>query len=33
MHVKKGDKVVVTSGKDKGKIGKILTSIPKENRV
>jgi large subunit ribosomal protein L24 len=33
MHVKKGDKVVVTSGKDKGKIGKILTSMPKENRV
>lgn len=33
MHVKKGDKVVVISGKDKGKSGKILTSIPKDNRV
>lgn len=33
MHVKKGDKVVVISGSDKGKIGKILTSIPKQNKV
>ncbi len=33
MHVKKGDTVVVISGKDKGKKGKVLQSIPKENRV
>ena len=33
MHVKKGDKVVVISGTDKGKIGKVLTSLPKKNRV
>lgn len=33
MHVKKGDKVVVITGSDKGKIGKILTSMPKQNRV
>lgn len=33
MHVKKGDKVVIITGKDKGKIGKVLTSMPKENRV
>ncbi len=33
MHVKKGDKVVVVAGSDKGKIGKILTSMPKQNRV
>jgi large subunit ribosomal protein L24 len=33
MHVKKGDKVVVTVGKDNGKIGKVLTSLPKKNRV
>lgn len=33
MHVKKGDKVVIITGKDKGKIGKILTSLPKDNRV
>lgn len=33
MHVKKGDKVVVIAGSDKGKVGKILTSMPKQNRV
>ncbi|QSX06000.1 50S ribosomal protein L24 [Sedimentibacter sp. zth1] len=33
MHVKKGDKVVVIAGKDKGKIGTVLTGIPKNNRV
>ncbi len=33
MHVKKGDKVVVIAGSDSGKIGKILTSMPKQNRV
>ena len=33
MHVKKGDKVVVIAGKDKGKSGKVLTSFPKNNRV
>lgn len=33
MHVKKGDKVVVITGSDKGKIGKVLTSMPKQNRV
>jgi large subunit ribosomal protein L24 len=33
MHVKKGDKVVVIAGSDRGKIGKILTSMPKQNRV
>ncbi len=27
MHVKKGDKVVVISGKDKGKQGTILSAI------
>ena len=30
MHVKKGDKVVVISGKDKGKQGTILEAYPKE---
>ena len=30
MHVKKGDKVMVIAGKDKGKTGVILTSFPKE---
>ncbi|OIK12015.1 50S ribosomal protein L24 [Peribacillus sp. B-H-3] len=33
MHVKKGDKVVVISGKDKGKQGVILEAFPKKNRV
>ncbi|MBM7622338.1 50S ribosomal protein L24 [Bacillus haimaensis] len=33
MHVKKGDKVVVISGKDKGKQGVILESFPKKDRV
>lgn len=29
MHVKKGDKVMVISGKDKGKQGTILAAFPK----
>ncbi|QFG00855.1 50S ribosomal protein L24 [Psychrobacillus glaciei] len=33
MHVKKGDKVKVISGKDKGKTGVILSSFPKKDRV
>lgn len=33
MHVKKGDIVTVISGKDKGKSGKILKAMPRENRV
>jgi large subunit ribosomal protein L24 len=33
MHVKKGDKVRVISGKDKGKTGVILAAYPKESRV
>lgn len=33
MHVKTDDTVVVIAGKDKGKKGKVLRVIPKENRV
>ncbi len=33
MHVKKGDNVIVLAGKDKGKKGKIVRSMPKENKV
>ena len=33
MHVKKGDKVVVLSGKDKGKEGEILRAKPAEGKV
>lgn len=30
MHVKKGDKVKVISGKDKGQVGTILEAYPKK---
>ena len=33
LHVKKGDKVVVLSGKDKGKQGKIIEAQPKKAKV
>ena len=33
MHVKSGDKVVVLSGKDKGKEGVILRAKPAEGKV
>ena len=33
MHIKNGDKVVVISGKDMGKIGKVMKAFPNENRV
>lgn len=33
MHVKKGDEVVILSGKDKGKKGTIVKSLPKNNKV
>ncbi|MDQ0856733.1 50S ribosomal protein L24 [Metabacillus dongyingensis] len=33
MHVKKGDKVMVISGKDKGKQGVVLAAFPKKDRV
>lgn len=33
MHIKKGDKVVVLAGKDKGKTGTVIKAMPKENRV
>ncbi|CAM4239818.1 MULTISPECIES: 50S ribosomal protein L24 [Listeria] len=33
MHVKKGDKVQVITGKDKGKSGKIIAAFPKKDRV
>lgn len=33
MKVKKGDKVVIMTGKDKGKQGEVLVVLPKENRV
>jgi len=33
MKIKKGDKVVVTSGKDKGKQGEVLRVLPREGRI
>lgn len=33
MHVKKGDKVIIISGKDKGKSGEVVLAIPKDNKV
>ena len=33
LHVKKGDSVVVISGKDKGKKGKVLVALPKDGKV
>ena len=33
MNVKKGDTVVVLSGKDKGKKGKVLGTVPSERKV
>jgi large subunit ribosomal protein L24 len=33
MHVKKGDKVMVISGKEKGKTGTIIAAFPKTDRV
>ena len=31
--IKKGDKVVVLTGRDKGKTGEVVRSIPKESKV
>ncbi|MDD4840185.1 MAG: 50S ribosomal protein L24 [Clostridia bacterium] len=33
MNVKKGDNVMVISGKDKGKAGKIMSVVAEENRI
>lgn len=33
IHVKKGEMVVVLSGEEKGKVGKVLAAIPEKGRV
>jgi len=33
VKIKKGDKVVVLSGKDKGKHGEVTRALPKEDKV
>jgi large subunit ribosomal protein L24 len=32
-HIKKSDKVIVLTGRDKGKTGEVLKVLPKQNRV
>jgi len=33
MKIKKGDKVLIITGKDKGKTGKVIKALPKKNQV
>ncbi len=33
LHVKKGDTVIILSGSEKGKSGKVIEVFPKENKV
>jgi len=33
LHVKKDDTVIVITGKDKGKKGRVIVAYPRENRV
>ena len=33
MHIKKGDNVIIITGKDKGKKGKIINVLVRENKV
>ncbi len=33
MHVKKGDQVIVLTGKEKGKFAKVLRAFPQKNQV
>ena len=33
MNIKKNDTIVVLSGKDKGKQGKVLVAMPEDNKV
>ena len=33
MKIKKGDKVIVITGKDKGKTGEVIKAMPKESKV
>ncbi|MDD3149959.1 MAG: 50S ribosomal protein L24 [Candidatus Gastranaerophilales bacterium] len=33
LHIKTGDRVMVISGKDKGKIGNVKIAMPKEGKV
>jgi large subunit ribosomal protein L24 len=33
LHIKKGDTVIILSGDDKGKTGKVLRAFPREAKV
>lgn len=33
MKIKKGDNVIILAGKEKGKKGKVVRALPKENKV
>jgi large subunit ribosomal protein L24 len=33
MKIKKGDNVIILAGKERGKKGKVVKSLPKENKV
>ena len=33
LHVKTGDRVIVTAGKDKGKIGNVKKAMPSDSKV
>lgn len=33
MKIKKGDKVIVTAGKYKGKTGEVLRALPKDDKI
>lgn len=33
LKIKKGDKVIILSGDDKGKTGEVIKAMPKENKV
>jgi large subunit ribosomal protein L24 len=33
MKIRRGDRVVILSGKDKGKSGEVVRAMPKDNRV
>jgi large subunit ribosomal protein L24 len=33
MNIKKGDNVIIVSGKDRGKTGKVTRAIPKDGKI
>ena len=33
MHIKKGDNVIILAGKDRGKTGTVVKSIPQKDKV